>query len=151
MSASNGVAAMPPPVKLGALTPKTYPVLVERDGETVELKGWAEDDHCIVSVLIDVVEIRERYMADRTAAGYLRYCEDLIKIVVPDLTYEEGQILAASPDRRDALLTYLKWWAPPDEEGTADPEAGGEEASTTAASSPGSSASTRRRRRTSSR
>ena len=32
MSATNGTAAMPPPVNLGALVPKTYPVLIERNG-----------------------------------------------------------------------------------------------------------------------
>lgn len=141
MSAGNGTAK-PPPVNLGALVTKTYPVLVERGGETVELQGWAEDDSCMVSVLIDVVSVRERYMEDRTAAGYLRYCEEMIRAVVPDLTYEEVQVLAADPDRRLALLTYLKWWATPEEDANPEAEREAAAASTTPASSPVSPDST---------
>jgi hypothetical protein len=145
MAGRNGPAEAQKPVGVLELEDIAYEratIKVSINGTPRVFDGWVAGPGCPGRVSAEYARkvFEWETSPDGSRAPYIQFLTDALRVVLPDLGYEEADFLAGSGDRATAILTHLRWMAPVGE-GAADPEAMGG-ASITDDSSPTSSPAT---------
>ncbi len=131
-------------VSLGDTVPRRLPVVIERDGEEVELLGYVLDrdgpQRCPLNIQAEAESARRVYMAATgtgddyrfDAIAMQRYIRDVLIALIPGLSMRDAELIAGNGDVASEMLEELGWWVKTSD---ASPEAPGEETAPTSQNS----------------
>ena len=115
------------------------PIEVTINGRALRVEGWVRGPGCPARVVTEYA--RKNFLMVRSEdapnAAYVEFLADTLKVVMPDLSHEDADLLAGDPDRAAMILRHLKWFADPnsEDEDAEDPEVQSEDGPTTPRSS----------------
>lgn len=120
---------MAEPFSLGDTTPEYTSITIQRKGDTVELQAYVYGDRCPGAVKSKITSAHNAMVRDRKAMAHLRpasadadaetwtpmdvwydYIREVVRALVPDLTYQEADNVIGNPDLTARLLIHLKYW-----------------------------------------